>query len=222
MKKRAALAEPATTRAPKRQKTQLAMTQEIVRKELRKNLDYKYTDITGVALNATTTGATYSFLNSLVRGSSGINNFDGNTITPRGVLLKYYMHSSEVRNTMRVMIFQWLESDAAAPATVLQSTAAGLGPVSPVSVTNKPYIKVLYDKAHQIAPTAGGDTTVKGEAVTPVETVYIPGRRLRSVRYQPTSNSIQYGNIVMLVISDDIITPSPQITYYGRVTFTDH
>lgn len=64
------------------------MTQEIVRKELRKNTDWKYTDVYLTASNVLTSGTITSLYTNLVRGDAGLNNFDGNTIKPSGLLVK--------------------------------------------------------------------------------------------------------------------------------------
>jgi len=202
--------------------SQEAQVAAAVRKELRKKTDWKYTDTALVATNVLTTGGIASLLTNLARGDAGLDDFEGNVINPQAITFKYYMHTSQVRNVVRVMIFQWFDSVTPVPSGVLQSVVTGLGPISPTLITNKNYIKVLYDHTHQFAPTAGGDTTVTGEGVTDPVTVYIPGKRLKQVRYQSGNNIVQDGNIYLLMISDDLVVPSPQVTYYSRITFSDN
>lgn len=202
--------------------TQSSAVTQVVRRELRKKTDWKYADTAQVAQNSNTTGTIASLLTNLVRGDAGLNNFEGNNIQPQAVFVKYYIHTSQVRNAVRVMIFQWHDSVTPVPAGILQSLVAGLGPVAPTLITNKQYIKVLYDRSHQLAPTAGGDTTVIGEGVTEPVTVYIPGKKLRKVTYQSGANVVQTGNLYIMHISDDLLAPSPQVTYYSRVTFSDN
>lgn len=226
MKRRAALAESqALPRKKQRTNTsQLAVTQAIVRNELRKKTDWKYADHSLTASNVTSTGTMYNLYTNLVRGDAGVNAFDGNILRPQAITMKYFMHTSQVRNVVRVILFQWFDSAVPVASGILQTNATGVACVSPILVTNKSYIKVLYDKAHQFAPTAVGGTqgdTIYGEGVTDPVTVYIPGKRLRPTRYNSTTNVVQEGNLYCLLISDDAVTPSPQITLYTRVTFSD-
>lgn len=221
MKRRAALAK---TPAPKRQKTrsQLAMTQEIVRQEIRKNTDWKYTDHGLAAQNVTSAGTVVPLLLNLVRGDGGTDNFEGNVVNPQALTLKYYAHTSELRNVVRVMIIQWFDAAVPIPAGILQNVALNFGPISPTLVTNKEFIKVLYDKTHQMAPTSSdGAGAINGEGIIDPVTVYIPGKRLKPVRYQSGANVVQDGALYILYISDDLLVPSPQITFYSRVTFSD-
>lgn len=208
-------------RPAKRVKRQDPTVTAVVRKELRKKTDWKYADINANATNVQTGGSITSLFSNLVRGDAGINNFDGNIITPQAITMKYNIHTSVLRNAVRVMLFQWFDSAVPVISGVLQTNAAIAATLSPVLVTNKSYIKVLYDRTHCLAPTAGGDTTVIGEGVTDTITVYIPGKRLRKVRYNSTTNVVQEGQLYLLLISDDAAIPSPQINYYCRVTFSD-
>jgi len=70
MKRRASLAT-SQQRPAKRQKSQLAITQEIVKKELRKNIDWKYTDNSAVVTNVSSTGTITSLLANLIRVMPG-------------------------------------------------------------------------------------------------------------------------------------------------------
>lgn len=88
-KRRASLAPLSSQPPMKRPRSELAMTQEIVRRELKKQGDLKYADSTGASVNMTATGTFTSVFTNLVRGQNGINGFDGNTITPNGYTLNY-------------------------------------------------------------------------------------------------------------------------------------
>jgi len=222
MKRRAALS-PATRPAKRQKKSQLAVTQEIVRKELRKKADWKYTDHSQATTNVTSTGAITSLLANLTRGDLGKDNFGGNQIMPQAITLKYYLHTSQVYNSVRVMLFQWFDSATPAVTGIIESNATGIGTISPVLITNKSYIKVLYDQTHMMAPTAmDGAGNVGGYGhIQPVK-VYIPGKKIKPVRFNSGTNVVQDGNIYILLISDDSLTAYPQTTWYSRVTFQDN
>lgn len=207
---------------PRTAQRQDATVTAVVRKELRKKTDWKYTDHWAVATNATSSGTITSLYSNLVRGDAGLNNFDGNIIQPQAITMKYYLHTSEVRNSVRVMLIQWLETQTPSLTGVIQNGSTGLATISPILVTNKAFVKVLYDRTHQLAPTAAdGANAIRGEGITDPVTVYIPGKRLRATRYNQNTNTCQSGNLFLLYVSDDGLAPSPQITYYTRVTFSD-
>lgn len=225
MKRRSALATTQTIPRKKARTTNtspLAVTQAIVRKELRKNTDWKYTDVSLANANMTSTGSVTSLLNNMVRGDTGLDNFGGNIVTPQAITFRYSINTSQTFNLCRVIIFQWFDSAIPSVAGILQSTATSIATMSPILITNKSYIKVLHDQTHSLAPTASGDTTVLGYGVTEPTKVYIPGKRLRPIRFNATANTVQDGNIYMLLISDDSVINYPQITLYSRITFSDN
>lgn len=206
--------------ARKRARRGQPTVQAIVQKELRKKTDWKYTDHSANG-SVSSTGTVTSLFANLTRGQLGIDNFLGNTVTPQGLLFKYYYTTNQTYNSCRILVFQWLDAATPVPAGILQSTATGYATISPTLVTNKEYIKVLYDKTHVIAPTAGGDTTPIGLGTSDCIKVYIPGKRLRKVRFNSGTNVVQDGNIYVLAISDDAVISYPGLYWYSRITFSD-
>jgi len=206
--------------ARKRARRGQPTVQAIVQKELRKNTDWKFTDNTASG-SVSSTGTVLSLLANLVRGDAGLNEFSGNDIRPSGVLFKYYLQTNQTYNSVRVMVFQWMDSATPVPSGILQNTATNIATISATLVTNKKYIRVLHDRTHVFSPSAGGDTTPIGLGTVPCQTVYIPGKRLRPVRYNSSTNTVQDGNIYVLTISDDLVTSFPQLYWYSRVTFSD-
>lgn len=192
-----------------------------VKKELRKQTDWKYCDQTLTAVGVSSTGAVYGLLNTLVRGHAGLNNFDGNIIRPQAITFKYYWNTDQAFNTVRVLIVQWNDVTIPTPGSILQAIGTGLGTISPVNINNKSFMKVLYDKTHILAPTAGDASTAYGEGVV-YDQVYIPGKRMKPIRYNATSNTVVTGNLYLLQISDDSIATFPTIHWYSRVTFSDN
>jgi len=221
--KRAREAYPAQYQAAvarKRQRRGQPTVQAIVQKELRKNTDWKYCDYSASG-NVTSSGTCLSVFTDLIRGDAGRNEFDGNEIKPSALTLKYYMQTNQTYNSVRVLVFQWMDSVTPVPSGILQTTATNFATISPILVTNKKYIRVLSDRTHVFAPTAGGDATPIGLGTVPVQTIYIPGKRLRPVRVNSSTNVVQDGNIFVLTISDDALTSYPQLYWYSRVTFAD-
>lgn len=204
-----------------RYQRQDATVSAVVRKELRKKTDWKYTDHSASG-NVTSSGSIISVLSNLVRGDAGLNEFSGNDLRPQALLIKYYMMTNQTYNSVRLLVFQWFDSSVPVPSGILQSTSTSFATISPTLVTNKRYIKVLYDKTHIMAPTAAdGAGNVVGWGTQEPQTIYIPGKRLRPVRYNSTTNVVQDGQIYVLAISDDSLTSYPQLFWYSRVTFSD-
>lgn len=195
-------------------------TRAIVRSEIKKNSDLKYTDSTIANTAVSASGLIGTALANLIRGDAGINAFDGNTITPQGLTVKYMWYSNQIHNQVRLLCFQWLDSSTPSASSVLQSVVTGLGTLSATNVNSKDVMRVLYDKTHVIAPTAGGDTTVIGNG-TSYEKFFISGKRLRKIRYNITSNTVVEGNIYFLAISDDVLATFPAINLYSRLSFYD-
>jgi len=204
-----------------RYQRQDATVSAVVRKELRKKTDWKYTDHQASG-NVSSSGTIVSVFSNLVRGDAGINEFSGNDIKPQALLIKYFMNTNQTFNTVRFLVFQWFDSVTPAVSGVLQTVSTSYATISPILVTNKRYIKVLYDKTHMMAPTAAdGAGNVVGWGVIEPQTIYIPGKRLRPVRYNSSTNVVQDGQIYILAISDDSLTSYPQLFWHSRVTFSD-
>lgn len=195
-------------------------TRAIVRSELKKGSDLKYTDNSLNNSAISSTGTIYNVLGQLTRGDAGINNYDGNTVTPQGLTVKYSWNTNQTFNTLRVMCVQWF--DAAIPVTtgILQSGTTNLVCLSPINITNREFIRVLYDKTIVIAPTAGGDTTPIGLGVNYGQ-FFISANRMKKIRYNASANNIQDGALYILLVSDDIAPTFPAINLYSRLSFYD-
>lgn len=220
MKRRAALPKQPAAKRQRVTANQLAVTQTIVKREVARTKDILYTDFSRSTTNVTSTGAIDSGLQSLNRGDTGHNTFSGNKIYPKGLTFRYCLNTNQTFNRVRVMVFQWMDSVTPAISGVLETNANPLATIAPVLITNRSYIRVLYDKTHMLAPTAGGDTTPVGLGVA-TEKVFIPGSRIRPIRFNQSSNVVQDGNIYVLYISDDALTSYPIIDYWFRLSFTD-
>lgn len=223
MKRRASTQGGSSAKKPRVQRQDATVT-AVVRKELRKKTDWKYTDVSLNQVGVSNGGQILSLLGNLIRGDTGFDNFEGNMIKPQAITLKYYWHTNQTYNTVRLMVLQWFDSTTPTVAGILQSAGIpALTTISPTLTTNKPLLKVLYDCSHSIAPTASDATfTNIAMGVTQPITVYIPGKRLRPVKYNSTMAARQDGDIFCLVISDDTLPNHPVVSMYSRVTFSDH
>lgn len=215
--------ESQSTTSTKKAKTQptSATVAAIVKKEMRKKTDWKYTDTLINQGTCTSAGTMTSLFSAMARGDQGYNQFQGNEIMPQAILVKWSFATNQNYNACRIIIFQWFDTITPSVGNVIQNIAVGIAPYAPITISSKRDIKVLYDKTVIISPTAGDGTTVLGYGVSPVETVYIPGKRLKPTKFNPTNNTIVDGNIYCLVISDDQVLNYPLVTYYTRITYSD-
>lgn len=194
--------------------------QTVIYKTPKPKLDVKYTD-NSLSNGAVSSSGTFtSVLSNMVRGVNGLNAFVGNNIQPVYLQVDYYWNTNQTFNSCRLMIFQWFDATTPVLSGILQNTSTGIGTISGTFITNKPYMKVLYDDKFIIAPTAGGDTTSIGNGVH-YGCAFVPAKKLKPVRFNSITNAVQDGNIYVLVLSDDIAPTYPAVTFNSRLAFTD-
>ena len=195
-----------------------ATVSQVIRK-MREFSDLKYTDV-GSTGGVSTSGTIVNMTGSLTRGDNGINNFLGNTVTPTGLRIKYSWTTDQTYNHVRVLVFQWFADGTPTVSEVLQTNSTLYACLSAINVSSKNVVRVLHDKTFIVAPTAGGDSAVTGYGHA-YRDVYIPGSRLKPIRFNSGTNTCQDGNIFMLLVSDDAAVSYPTCSYYGRISFTD-
>lgn len=214
--RRAFLAETQTVIPAKRARTLNKTVELAVTRQLRRNTDIKYCDVSATASPVPATGTVVSATVNLTRGSAGLNNFEGNMLKPTSFQGKYQIVSSEPNAFLRVMVVQWFDSSIPTPTGILQSVTTGFGSISPVSATNKTVMRVLYDQTH----------TLQNPDVAPAVALsfgkfFIPASKMRPVRINPTATAIQDGGIYMLFVSDDTASTYPTVAFYSRLSFAD-
>lgn len=202
-------------------RTTQASVSSVVQKELRKKADWKYCDYFYGPQSCTSSGNVLTLTSNLTRGDDGLNNFSGNYINPAGLTVKYNFDTNQVFNRVRIMIIQWFDSGTPLISGILANTTTPYGTLCPVYATNTSTIKVLYDRTYVIQPTAGGDSTPIGYG-TVYGKAYIPGRKMRKIRFPTSSTTPQFGGLYLIHISDDTLTSFPNITFCSRLTFTDN
>lgn len=114
-----------------------------------------------------------------------------------------------------MIVFQWMDADIPVGTGILPGAGTSNGVLEFTRIENKPLMRVLYDK---IIGTVPQTDNVRQPFVG---TVYIPGSKLRRMRFKTGSDAPQYGAIYMLFISDDSASPSPQIAWASELCFMD-
>lgn len=160
-------------------------------------------------------GTIFSLAYPVTRGDNFINNFEGSTIYPKGLTIRYQWSSDQSYTKMRIIVFQWKDSTLPTMALCLASFGSSLAPLSGTTLASKPVMKVLYDSLET------GSYPTAGTSYTEAHKLYISGYRMLPVKYQATSDNIRTNGIYMLVISDDGAVNYPQFSYYSTLSFTD-
>jgi len=135
-----------------------------------------------------------------------------------GLTVRYYWTTSIIHNAVRVLVFQWNDFSTPTMDAILQdvTVAASLLPMQNTEIGNKMNFRILHDEFFVLAPTTPGtDNDVY------YNKVFISGSRLKKIRFNPTSNQVTNGAIWMLVVSDDLVAPSPNCFVSSRLSFTD-
>jgi len=207
--------------AKKRPRRSPPTVASVVKREVKKTKETKYTDRGVHNQAASNAGSVLSLINSLARGDDAFNNFDGNTVYPTGISFRWGCNTNQTYNYVRFLVFQWLENTTPAMSDILQDTTTGIACLCPPHVNNIGRMNVLFDKVVTISPSAAGSSsTVLGDGIKNGQ-VYIPGSRFRPIKYRIGSSDIITGNIFVLVVSDDGLATFPGFSFYSRLSFTD-
>jgi hypothetical protein len=158
-------------------------------------------------------GSMFSAVANIVRGDGAINQFAGRLIKPTSFRVKFTWSTDQVYNTVRLMVFQWLDASAPTPSGILQSVGSVSAPHSPLNFTNIQKIRVLYDRSYalKVRNTVGLDAKFFDTGfLNPSPIQFNTGSVLQQ----------QYG-LYMLAISDDALIAFPNLSLESELLFTD-
>lgn len=184
-------------------------------------MTYKVTDRTLTATSIDFSGATYALLLNLVRGDLGKDNFDGDSIVPKWVDVRFSWNSAQpdtdAFNTVRTVLVQSSILGTPTPGgSVFDDTWLGTAqaPLAQRLEERIKSYKVLFDKTYNV--NNDGQQQISDH-------IFIPGNRLIPVEYTSTGTlSITKGSIFLFVMSDDGVTDFPDFQFVSRVKFSDH
>lgn len=185
--------------------------------------DTKYTDFYDSA-TVYNTGHLFSLASNLTKGDLGMNNYEGNEIKLSGLTVRAYWTSTNSYNTCRFIVFQWNDFSTPTPATILQdiaTPASALIPLQPKQVGVMQQLRILYDEVVILQNPGGPVGTTLTTATHLHKRVYIPGKKLSKIRFNPLSNQVTTGSLWILAISDDAIGTAPGCFVTSRLSFTD-
>lgn len=175
-------------------------------------LDLKYNDRFANNLLVSAAGTIVPLYQGMTQGVSEVSQFVGSKIKPVSIQAKINWANGDPAQAVRYIIFQWM--DAAAPATA--GVIEGTNCLSPIKFENRENITNLRDviQSLSIYSVGGANNTVTKE--------YIRGRKLTPSQYNTTTATWQKGALYCLFISDSAAAPTPTVSYYFRVIYTDY
>jgi len=188
--------------------------------------EIKYNDC-NVTGSPTEAGGCTNLTQVLTRGDLGLNNFVGNTITPKMLEIRYTIAHcttttfapADIYNTWRIIVFQWMDDSTPAPGDVVQYTGQ-FCTHSPHSIDSKKSLRVLGE--HQKVTWINNSDSGNNSTGTCHQGKFmIPGSKMRPLQFAAQSNTCINGNLYLFVASDSGFSPHPTIIASSRLTFYD-
>lgn len=197
----------------------LAQTKAVdreVRKIINQKTDYKYTDFIQSSSSIDFSGTMFNLLQNCVRGDLGKDNFDGDTLTPKWLQVRWIVNAATAQsfNGMRIIIGQSNVNGVPTPQNILENLGQAASVLSPRFESRTKDYKILYDRLITVDPVTN---------YTMNDVVFIPGRKLKQIQWTSTSATLalQKGCIFLLAISDDGLTDFPDLTFYSRIKYSN-
>lgn len=177
-----------------------------------KYIDYVSPTTTGVPVGA---WGIQSLIGGAVRGT-GPHDYEGTTMKPRSIDLRFSCNFSQPLQNMRLILFQWLSKNPTISGGDIMEDPNHVW--SQLDWTNKDDILVLRDI--MISGTRPEFNFAAGATRGDLQRIYIRGDKLVPIQWNAVGD-IEYGDIKMMLMSDTIGTSNPHCIFYSRVTWTD-
>lgn len=209
-----------------------AMQKRQVRDMMRGRAEVKALDVDYAA--QVTTAGTVVKLTSVAQGVSHVQRV-GDALFRKDMDILYsitvgatgLIAAADQYNTVRVLIFEWLEDDGLVAPTVANVLDTGLVTIKTLAQYNwdtKHLYRILYDRQHVVfnQPVWNGAAIQwahgeDGTFATPSPiTIGLNGR----IDFDADA-TVGKGHVYALLISDSAFTPNPAIEFVSRFRFTD-
>lgn len=207
------------TKASKLTPAQTAAVNQIVTKKINSVLDYKTCTQSYVNASVDWSGYIWNVLANMTRGDGAVNQFAGNNIVPKSLTLRYQVRAGDADNMMRVVLIQWFgDTHAVVPSGILDGTILGgaNAPLAGYRWDNRPNVKILYDKLHQLMQQNG---TIGPNLA--VEKITIPSGKIKKMYLSATAPEAQRGQLFLIVVSDSGAGSHPEFRATTQMTYTD-
>ena len=173
-------------------------------------VDYKVTDYYANP-TVSNTGYIQNLLTNALPGTGFYDEFIGSKFMPAGLQFRFGVVNGDNTNMFRLVIFQWLQEATPAINGILQTFSV----YAPLNVDNRENIIVLRDML--IPLYAHGNANIHLEGCM----VYVKGKKMVPCFWNRALQVWQKGSIYVLMLSDSAAPPSPTVSFWSRLTFTD-
>lgn len=142
----------------------------------------------------------------------------GVRINPKslGISLRCTAETGEPSNEFRFIVFRWFDADFPQPSDILSTGGVFTGYQQidvPINWVVKPRFQILSDKRMALDPESNDTVFYKYSQKF---------RKNALIMYNGSAASAtESGKVYLLVVSDSVVVPHPQITGYARLTFKD-
>lgn len=193
-----------------------------VRKELDRKTNKRVYDLHSLSGTATTyNGSVYSLTNGITRGDAD-NQFEGNTIYPKWLQVRWSVRNPNVASTyacgIRVVIGQQIRA-ASAPtaATLFELVGTTNASHSPKNNSYSTSFRILYDKFTKIDNYEDGK-----DSNCIVDDVFIPGNKLKAIEFVAATTVPNVGDLFIAFLGDYAPAASDNLhAFYSRFKFSN-
>ncbi len=151
---------------------------------------------------------------ALARGDGPVDNFTGNKINPKSLIIRGRWSSQQIFSHCRVIVFQWLDATNPAPSGILQYTGSTQAPNSPFNWINVHKIHVLYD--HRIMLFQRTAATYDAQTFT-----VMLRDCFKPIQFSTSTTTPQMYGLYCLVISDDGAVNYPECEFVSELRYMD-
>lgn len=183
-------------------------TKDFVKKYLKKNQELKFIHTDHGVTSVDWSGTLYD-LCSIAQGDTD-GTRDGDTIMPTSLYLRGSFVLGDNTNTMRFIIFRWLDSTTPAASDIFQGGLGSLfAPYSPMNVDGRAKFNVLYD---QFIKLGSGDNIQLLD-----QTLSLAAKPIQYAAGTTTGTN----KIYAVVVSDSGAASHPGAAWCHQLRFTD-
>lgn len=196
-----------------------------VKSLITRKLEVKYIDCLNMTLTGIQNTGTITALTYPAQGISQAQRI-GDGITIKSLRIRYTVVGYDSTNTLRIIVFKWMNDNAVYPPTVAAIVDNGwlVQDTAPLADFNfsglkQRDFKICYNRIHTLP--YGNTTSGPGNSVH-VGYINLYGKKLHNGKLQfTTAAQTGVGIYYMLAISDSGIAGHPKVNYVGRMTYTD-
>lgn len=191
-------------------KDQYKAVKTLISKQISKRAEKKYFN-GSYSLSSYDHNGTIRELTPIPQGDTDVTR-DGDSLYLRSMRVNGELVLGDTTNIVRVIVFQWLETDTPVPANILSSTYVGTSnaPLAPYHHDSRRLFRILYDRKFVLnanRPNALYDTGY----------LRIPKRKVSYIAGGTTGSN----KLWVLLISDSGAVVHPTISVLSRATFND-